>query len=242
MVDEAVVQKFRSLLRGGLLLPGDSDYDQARKIWNGMIDRRPAMIVRCAGPADVISAVQFARENPLPVAVRGGGHSAAGKAMCDGGLVMDLSPMKGIRVDPAARTARARGGVTWRDLDHETHPFGLATNGGVISSTGIAGLPLGGGIAWLRALVHAVPGFQRPHDGDPIEALGEARKQGIRHADARLDGADVEVLRGPYKTPGGRLDASGQSSFGPPKPERSAKRRLAIRQQSIRATRACRNR
>ena len=148
-VDEAVVEGFRAGLRGALLRPGDDGYDNARRIWNAMIDRRPALIARCAGAADVVRSVNFARAHGLRVAVRGGGHNVAGNAVCDGGLVIDLSPMKGIRIDPARRTARAEAGCTWRDFDHETQAFGLATTGGVIPTTGIAGLTLGGGIGWL---------------------------------------------------------------------------------------------
>jgi FAD/FMN-containing dehydrogenase len=124
---EAVVERFGSGLRGGLLRPGDSAYEEARKIWNGLIDKRPALIARCAGVGDVIDSVNFARENDLLVAVRGGGHNVAGNAVCDGGLVIDLSPMRGIRVDPERRTVRAEGGVTLGDLDRETQVFGLAT-------------------------------------------------------------------------------------------------------------------
>jgi FAD/FMN-containing dehydrogenase len=115
-----------------------------------MIDRRPALIVRCSGPADVIHAVNFARANNLLVSVRGGGHNAAGNAVCDGGIVIDLSRMKGVQVDLDRRTARVQGGVTWGELDHETQVFGLATPGGVVSTTGVAGLTLGGGLGWLR--------------------------------------------------------------------------------------------
>jgi len=118
-------------------------------MWNGMIDRRPAVIVRCAGAADVISAVNYARDHNLVIAVRGGGHSAAGSSVCDRGLMIDLSLMKGIRVDPAHRTARAEPGMTQGELDRATQAFGLATTGGVVSTTGIAGLTLGGGIGWL---------------------------------------------------------------------------------------------
>src|SRR5919204_3835710 len=114
-----------------------------------MIDRRPSLVVRCAGAADVVAAVNFARDQNLPLAVRGGGHSAAGSSVCDGGLMLDLSHMKGIRVDPARRTARAEAGLTWAEFDRETQAFGLATTGGVVSMTGIAGLTLGGGIGWL---------------------------------------------------------------------------------------------
>jgi FAD/FMN-containing dehydrogenase len=146
---EAVIADLRSTLRGALLTPANPDYDAARAVWNGMIDRRPALIVRCAGVADVIAAVRFARDHDLGVAVRGGGHNVAGTAVCDDGLVIDLSGMRGIRVDPAHRTARAEGGALYRDFDNETQAFGLATTGGTISTTGIAGLTLGGGLGYL---------------------------------------------------------------------------------------------
>jgi len=135
--------------RGNLVRPGDDGYEQARKVWNGNIDRRPALIARCAGVADVIAAVNFARAHRLLVAVRGGGHNAAGHGTCEGGVVIDLSPMKGIRVDPTDRTVHAQGGVTWAELDRETQAFGLATPGGNVSNTGIAGLTLGGGLGSL---------------------------------------------------------------------------------------------
>ncbi|WP_336343221.1 FAD-binding oxidoreductase [Halalkalicoccus ordinarius] len=128
----------------------DADYDDARAVWNGMIDKRPALIARCRGVADVITAVNFARENDLLVAVRGGGHNVAGTAVCDGGLVIDLSEMRGVRVDPEARTAWVQAGATWADVDHETQAFGLATPGGLVSETGVAGLTLGGGLGHLR--------------------------------------------------------------------------------------------
>lgn len=136
-------------LRGELLRPGTSGYDSARRIWNAMIDRRPALVVRCAGTADVVRSVHFARYHGLALSVRGGGHNVSGNAICEGGLMIDLSPMKGIRVEPARSTARAEAGCTWRDFDSETQAFGLATTGGVVSSTGIAGLTLGGGLGWL---------------------------------------------------------------------------------------------
>jgi FAD/FMN-containing dehydrogenase len=136
-------------LRGELLLPTSPRYDTARRIWNGAIDRRPACIARCTGVADVVAAVRFARERDLLVAVRSGGHGVGGQALCDDGLVIDLSPMKGIRVDPATRTARAQAGVLWGELDRETQLFGLATVGGIVSHTGVSGLTLGGGIGWL---------------------------------------------------------------------------------------------
>lgn len=136
-------------IRGRVLRVGDAEYDAARHIWNGMIDRRPALVVRSAGAADVVASVNFARDEGLALAVRGGGHSAAGSSIADGSLMLDLSPMKSIRVDPARRVARAEGGVTWAEFDAETQAFGLATTGGVVSTTGIAGLTLGGGIGWL---------------------------------------------------------------------------------------------
>ena len=142
-------EEFKASLRGHLLHPGEDGYDNARKVWNGMFDRRPTLIARCAGAADVISAVNFARDTGLQVAVRGGGHSFPGHSVCDGGLVIDLSPMKGIRVDSAARTARAEPGIKWIEFDRETQAFGLATTGGTASDTGIAGLTLGGGLGWL---------------------------------------------------------------------------------------------
>jgi FAD/FMN-containing dehydrogenase len=124
-------------------------YDVARRVWNGNVDRRPALVVRCTGVADVQCAVNFARVHGIRVSVRGGGHSAPGYGTNDGGLVIDMSPMKGIRVDPMTGTARAEGRVLWRELDRETQVFGLATTGGTVSNTGIAGLTLGGGLGWL---------------------------------------------------------------------------------------------
>jgi FAD/FMN-containing dehydrogenase len=150
-IEEATVEKLTVGLRGQLLRPRDDAYDGARKLWNGMFDRRPGLIVRCAGAADVIAAVNFARNNGLQVAVRGGGHSFPGHSVCDGGLVIDLSCMQAIRVDPAARTARAQAGAKWLHFDHEAQAFGLATTGGTASDTGIAGLTLGGGLGWLSS-------------------------------------------------------------------------------------------
>jgi FAD/FMN-containing dehydrogenase len=142
-------ERLRNVVHGPVIGPEDEGYDEARAIWNGEIDRRPACIARCTGVADVVAAVRFARERDLLVAVRSGGHGVGGHALCDGGLVIDLSPMKGIRVDPATRTARAEAGVLWGELDRETQLFGLATVGGIVTHTGIAGLTLGGGIGWL---------------------------------------------------------------------------------------------
>jgi len=145
----AAVQDFASRLRGELIQPGDAAYDSARKVYNAMIDRRPALIARCADVADVMAGVNFARDSGLTLAVRGGGHNGPGLGVCDDGLVLDLSRMKGIRVDPAARTVRVEGGATWGSVDHATHAFGLATPSGFISSTGVGGLTLGGGIGYL---------------------------------------------------------------------------------------------
>ena len=135
-------------LQGTAIAPGDARYDDARRVWNGMIDRRPALIARCAGPEDVAACLAFARAHDLPVAVRGGGHNVAGSAVCDDGLVIDLSPMKAVEVDPAARRVRAGGGVTIGELDRATVPLGLAVPMGVVTETGIAGLTLGGGFGW----------------------------------------------------------------------------------------------
>jgi FAD/FMN-containing dehydrogenase len=149
-IERAAVDAFALRLGGGLVLPDADGYEDARRVWNGMIDRRPAAIARCSGAADVAAAVRFAREHDLLVAVRGGGHNVAGFATCDGGLVIDLSPMRSIRVDPVRRTVRVQAGVVWGELDRETQPFRLAVPGGVVSTTGVAGLTLGGGQGWLR--------------------------------------------------------------------------------------------
>ena len=149
VLEQATVEKFKLSLHGELLSPEDAGYDNARKVYNGMIDRHPRLIVRCANVADIIIAVNFARENNLLVAVRGSGHSGAGLGICDHGLVIDLSPMKGIRVDPVGRTVQVEGGCTWGDVDHATHAFGLAIPSGIVSTTGVAGLTLGGGHGYL---------------------------------------------------------------------------------------------
>jgi FAD/FMN-containing dehydrogenase len=148
VLGEATVQELREAVRGDLLTPADAEYDEARRVWNGAHDARPAMIVRCAGAADVIAAVGFARSNDLRIAVRGGGHSLPGFSTVDDGIVIDLSRMNDVRVDPFARRATVGGGSTWRDVDHETQAHGLATTGGLVSSTGVAGFTLGGGIGW----------------------------------------------------------------------------------------------
>ena len=149
VISEAAVKEFRGSLHGESLLPADDGYESTRRIWNAMIDKRPAMIARCSGTADVINSVNFARENNLLISVRGGGHNFPGNSVCNDGLMIDLSRMTGVRVDPAARTVRAQGGTKWGAFDHETQAFGLATPGGTDLDTGIAGLTLGGGMGWL---------------------------------------------------------------------------------------------
>ena len=149
LLAETTLEEFKLGLRGELLRNSDEGYDEARTVFNAMIDRHPGLIVRCAGVADVISAVNFARTNELLVAVRGGGHNVAGSAVCDGGIVIDLSQMKGIRIDPAARKVHAESGLTWGELNHDLQAFELAATGGFVSTTGIAGLTLGGGLGWL---------------------------------------------------------------------------------------------
>ena len=146
---EMTVEELKNRLRGEIIQPGDNGYDDARKVYNAMIDRRPALIARCADAADVIAAVNFGRENDMLTAIRGGGHNGGGLGICDDGLVIDLSGIKYTRVNPEARTVRVGGGCTWADVDHATHAFGLATPTGIISTTGVGGLTLGGGIGHL---------------------------------------------------------------------------------------------
>lgn len=149
VVDVAGIDEIAPAFAGQLLRPGDDGYEEARKVHNGMIDKRPALIARCLGVADIVDAVNIARSSGLDVAVRGGGHNVAGNSVTDGGVMIDLSWMKGVQVDPAARTARAQGGATWGEFNRETQIHGLATTGGVVSTTGIGGLTLGGGLGWL---------------------------------------------------------------------------------------------
>lgn len=149
-MDDATLQEFESAVRGEVLTAKHSGYDEARLIFNGMIDRRPGLIVRCTGVADVMQCVNFAREHRLLTAVRGGGHGVAGNAVCDGGLMIDLSQMNAVDVNPQARVARVQGGTVLGSVDHETQPFGLAVPAGVVSTTGVAGLTTGGGYGWLR--------------------------------------------------------------------------------------------
>lgn len=148
-VSDASIEDFRSYMRGTLLQPVDYEYDAARTIWNAMIDRKPALIARCASASDVITALQFGREHKMDITIRGGGHSVSGMCIADNGLMIDLSAMKGIRVDPVSQTARVEPGVVWGEFDQEAQAFGLATVGGTVAHTGIAGLTLGGGFGWL---------------------------------------------------------------------------------------------
>jgi FAD/FMN-containing dehydrogenase len=148
-ISDAIIQEFKTSLSGQLILPEDPSYNEVRRVWNAMIDKRPALITRCAGTADVIKSIKFARANNLLVSVRGGGHNVSGKAVCDNGIMIDLSLMKGIWVDPSHQIALAQPGMRLGEFDRETQAFGLATTLGIISNTGIAGLTLGGGVGWL---------------------------------------------------------------------------------------------
>jgi len=150
-IDAGLLEALTGTFSGTVLLPDDDAYDDARRVHNGLIDRRPALIARCQGAADIADAIGIARSSGLEISVRGGGHNVAGRAVADGGVMIDLAPMKGIHVDPAARTVRAQGGVIWSELNREAHAHGLAVTGGAISSTGIAGYTLGGGLGWLMA-------------------------------------------------------------------------------------------
>jgi FAD/FMN-containing dehydrogenase len=148
-LSSSTIDALRAAARGQALAPDDAGYDDARRIWNAMVDRRPAVIMRCAGAADVRHAVNFAREHQLTVAMRGGGHNIAGSAVCDGGMMIDLSPMKSVRIDPERSRAYVEPGATLADFDHEAQAFGLAVPLGINSTTGVAGLTLGGGFGWL---------------------------------------------------------------------------------------------
>lgn len=150
-IPDAVVAALRGAVVGEIFVAGDNGYDVARAVWNAMIDRHPSVIIRCKGTDDVVAAVNFAREMHLPVSIRGGAHNVAGHAVCDGGVMIDLSAMRSVRVEAERRRAWADGGATWGDVDRETQAFGLATPGGLISDTGVAGLTLSGGIGWLRS-------------------------------------------------------------------------------------------
>jgi FAD/FMN-containing dehydrogenase len=149
-LEDGALEAFRSAVRGAVLTPQDAGYDEARGIFNGMIDKRPGLIACCCGAADVIACVNFAREHCLLTAIRGGGHGVAGNAACDGGLMINLARMNAVRLDPEARVAWVQGGATLGDVDHETAAFGLVCPGGVVSTTGVAGLTTGGGYGWVR--------------------------------------------------------------------------------------------
>lgn len=149
-IDRRAIDDLAQDLTHPPILPGGAEYEEARRVFNKMIDKKPALIARCRGVADVLRAVRFARDRDLLVAVRGGGHNAAGFATCDGGIVIDLSPMRAVRVDVDNRLVRVEGGATWGDVDRETEPFGLVAVGGIVSTTGVAGLTLGGGQSWFR--------------------------------------------------------------------------------------------
>jgi FAD/FMN-containing dehydrogenase len=197
-------------LRGALVTPDDPDYDAARAIWNGAHDCRPALIVRGTGVADVMRAVEFARSQDLEVAVRGGSHSIPGFSTCDGGIVIDLGAMQGVRVDPQAGTARAQGGVQWGQFDHETQAFGLAVTGGLVSTTGLGGFTLGGGIGWLvrkygLGANNVVAIEVVTADGDRISAFAyrspsstPGRKPSARYIGLLLDGARENGLPEEY--------------------------------------------
>ena len=193
-MNETSIQEFRSKLRGQLITPADPTYDEARKVYNGMIDRRPALIARCRDAADVMAGIAFAREQGLLIAVRGGGHNGPGLGTCDGGLVLDLASMKDVRVDLANRTVRVSGGAVWGDVDHATYPFGLAVPSGFISTTGVGGLTLGGGVGYLTRRY-----------GLTIDNLLEAD---VVLADGRLS----PPVRGSTPTSSGRCAAAAATS------------------------------
>ena len=149
-IDDTTIEQLRSSIGGEVVTPEDAPYEEARKVWNGMVDRHPALIVRCASTDDVVAAVNFGRENGLIISVRGGAHSTPGYSSCDGGIVIDLQPMNGVEVDPETATARVQGGAKWADLDGATQEHGLAVTGGRVSDTGVGGLALGSGSGWLE--------------------------------------------------------------------------------------------
>ena len=191
IIPEEILRGLRGKMRGTLALPGEDGYEAARTIWNAMIDRRPAVVARCMGAADVLKTVKLARDAKLLLAVRGGGHNIAGNAVCDGGLLIDLSLMKSVHVDPASRTARVEPGATLADFDKEAQKFGLATPTGINSTTGVAGLTLGGGFGWttrkfgltidnlISADVVTADGefVAGERDGKPGSLLGAARRR-----------------------------------------------------------------
>jgi FAD/FMN-containing dehydrogenase len=198
-LEATAIAELTGTLRGAVTQSADSTYDEARSVRNGLIDRHPALIVHCTGVADVVAAVNFAREHDLLLSVRGGGHNVAGNAVNDGGLVIDLSAMRGVWVDPAARTVRVQGGATWADVDRETQLFGLATPGGKVSTTGVGGLTLHGGFGWLRRK-HGYS-IDNLIDVEIVTADGQVRRaSGTEHADlfwaVRGAGSNFGVVTG----------------------------------------------
>lgn len=149
-IGSQALDALRAVVRGAVVAPSDDEYEAARMVWNAMIDKRPALIVRCSGTADVVATLAFARDHDLPVAVRGGGHNSGGSGVCDEGVLIDLGAMNAVRIDPAQRRAWVQGGATWGEFDREAQLFGLAAPGGVVSTTGVGGLSLAGGLGWLR--------------------------------------------------------------------------------------------
>ena len=188
MLSDTTIAAFKSSLRGQLITPGDSQYDEARKVYNGMIDRRPGLIAQCADVADVQTAVNFAREQKLIVSIRGGGHNAIGLGVCDDGLVIDLSAMRYVRVDPKKKTILVGGGSLWGDVDHAAHPFGLAVPAGIISTTGVGGLTLGGGIG------HLTRQYGLTHRQHPRRRHGAGRRP-LRH---RQSQRRTPISSGPF--------------------------------------------
>jgi FAD/FMN-containing dehydrogenase len=218
-LDATAVAELAASFGGAIVRPTDVDYDERRAIWNGSINKSPALIARCAGVADVIDAVRFARNGGSPVAVRGGGHSFPGHSVCDDGLVIDLGPMKGIRVDPDARTARVQGGVQLGELDRETQAFGHAVPAGIVTHTGVAGLTLGGGIGWLHRkfgltidnllsvdVVTADGSFVKANENENADLFWGVRGGGgnfgiVTEFEFRLSELGTEVLAGPILWP-----------------------------------------
>ena len=218
-LDQATLAQLVPGFTGRLLQPADADYEDARRVHNGLVDKRPALIARCRGLADVCDAVKVARALNLEVAVRGGGHNVAGHATIDAGLMIDLAPMKGIHVDPRARLARAQGGVLWSEFNRETQVHGLATTGGVVGSTGVAGLTLGGGLGWLM-----------PKYGLALDNLRSAEMVmadgSVKHASADENADLFWAIRGgggnfgiaaslEYRRPSGRPDDRGRARRSP---------------------------
>src|SRR5437016_4431108 len=207
-LDTPSAEALRAVFSGEILAPDDAGYDDARRIHNGLIDKRPRLIARCLHTADVVEAVNFGRDEGLEISVRGGGHNVAGKAVTDGGLMVDLSRMKGLHVDPVRQTVRAQAGVLVAELDRATAAFGLATPSGVVSSTGIAGLTLGGGLGWLMsrsgmavddllsAEVVLASGeiVTAGEDADPLPGDQHGHGLAVPQGDVRL--LDVRFLRG----------------------------------------------